>query len=658
MVRMPKVGRVFAAALGLVLYCESQFVSSTYAQQQPQNQDDPLVSSSDAMRRHIRAQIKRLPEFEPKTSQVLEQARKDAKAGNDAGLEAPKKHPWLENPSGANPESEVDYAIDSLVATHAVLYDRTSPLLRQGWSCFEPKLIATGTAYPLKIEAMPPSKPLADACAMACFDAPYFIPGVIQFPPFGPIGNPLKPPFRIDDIYTPFLDDEFEVIEYWWPEHQVAINNYGTSRLNPAEQPDPKGGQFTRQALLAQKRGVPESGIKQQIKQSYPFEEDLDSSPLERIRKDPRIGQGMWSGISATDTQDKFYAHGYRTRIGYQTANDRPDNILGWSREPKSIYDSFPPRTSQKAILNLWTEHEKADVLTSVAQVSYDIPGRVGSGMQALYGPKRKMREAALEDPAFFRNTGAVPFRTSRWNIEYGDLNDAMKVDPNGSAALREVVFRGGHELLPLVTNSSGFGSPYSASTPIFARRAFYLMGAPPVMRFLGLPERDRMNEYTVNGLDKGLEVDKMSWLGRPLFESKGVSMHNVIMSECFRSQKIPNSADQTKYPWYGQNLPSNSLNYVNQDLNDSAFIYWNKRVACTCKQFGLPHGAFVMDFPVDEFGAGRGSGDRPYGKPEVPLCWYREGNLPQAFGGKPEDRCQIGEIGGPAIYFGINDAW
>ena len=131
------------------------------------------------------------------------------------------------------------------------------------------------------------------------------------------------------------------------------------------------------------------------------------------------------------------------------------------------------------------------------------------------------------------------------------------------------------------------------------------------------------MNTFTINGTQRALEIDKIQRI-YPLNE-------NGEAPECYRSQKIPNFLQQTERRWTREQFPSDLMGDVTEDFGDSAYIYWNKRVACTCKRDGplLGQGATASIFPPDRFGSGRGNGDRVYGRLERTLCTYREGNLP-----------------------------
>ena len=96
----------------------------------------------------------------------------------------------------------------------------------------------------------------------------------------------------------------------------------------------------------------------------------------------------------------------------------------------------------------------------------------------------------------------------------------------------------------------------------------------------------------------------------------------------------------------------------VTEDFSDSVYTYWNKRVACSCKRDGplLGPGSIVMNFPVDNFGAGRGDGDRVYGRLERTLCTYREGELPSAFAGEERPPCTRPNVGQEKVYRGLTD--
>ena len=594
---------------GAILTAEAQPSSSSTLPGQQR-----LARTSEKVSKHIKTILGELDGAERKVKPVLEQARTDATAEkyqvNGQTIEGPERHPWLKaSPkSGANPNWLNDYLKDSFQMLDG------QKNVTQLWSCFEPQLIAKGW-WPQTFEDgskdkfHPASIDLALTCKFSCPD-------------------------------IPLIDNGYEVIQYWWPEHQVAVNNYGRSRVHPLI-----GGQtgapYTRAALIAAKRSAPETLIKQSLKQNYPLPIELLKEPS---REDPFIGQGMWGG-TGLDTEERNFAHVYRTLYAQALSNRKPNSFLGWNVQPRSIYDSFAPPTSAKPITNTWTEYGAVEALSSVSSLSYFLGSRGQRSMNALYGANGEASEIAREDKPRWQRKGAAAYRIARWKNDFDELKEPFELNEDQNAVLREIVYKGGNELFPLALTLEGQGTPALAANAIFARRAFYLAGTRDIVPYLPGGEKSRMNEYTNSATEPGTEVDKMQLI----YPTK-----TGFPSECFRSQRIPNLTDQTQDAWVKANIPHDLLGYVKQDYGDVAFAYWNKRVACTCRYAGIPHGAWAMDFPSDGFGPGRGTGDRPYGKIEKSLCTYQPKKVPSAFAGQDQEPCWKNPS---TIYFkGIDD--
>lgn len=595
------------------------FVSPAAAQ----NNDGRLGTAAQHVRQHANKIRDLEQQFESHVKQMTQQAREDAVKekykclkGNCEGAE---KHPWIKanEQTGANPNSEKDYIEDSLILTDG---QTSVPHL---YSCWEPKLLAKGKCGGPHLWATPD---LGAACMLSC---------------------PCNPPWPlIPDI--PCIrhhENAYEVIEYWWPEHQIYINNYGVSRLDPTQQQSPKGQKFTRQALLQQK-DKPEKTIKQELEKNYP----LDLSKLKLPdREQPRKGQSatLWGGFPSINTVDAAHAHGARTRVAYRTANARPNTCKGWTEEKKSIFDAFPPPTNKKDILNIWTEYGAWDEIDTVPQLSAKIGERGKKAMKALFGDESSISDAAKKKKPFWQSQGAAAYRAQKWQDPYGPMKDILQLNGGNDPTLKEVVYKGGQELWPMTLNVSGFTSPPLASAAIFARRGFYMMGTKDLLKYHPDGEKGRMNEYTILNEDKSREIDKMQLLW-PRVTERG--------SECFRSQRIPNMVDSSEYPWIAQNLPPHVISYVKKDFGDVTFAYWNKRVACSCRKWSYPWttGSWTMNFPSDGLEGERGSGDRPYGKFEKELCYYDEKKreIPSAFAGKDRPMC----TGSKGNYWGIDD--
>ena len=572
---------------------------------------DSLARTEERIRKHTEKILAKVPGAEQRARGRIKQAQVDAvgKQYNIAGkqIQGPKEHPWLEaSPStGANPNFIGDYIRDSFVSANPI----TST--QQTWSCFEPQLIAKGF-WGSGDQYNPASIDLALTCKLSC--------------------PPLPPPLP---------DNGYEVVQFWWPEHHIAVNNYARSRFNPAVG-GPFGSKYTRQALISAKEIGPEKEMKRQLEQNYPLDAGEFKGP---DRTQPFIGQGMWGGEPG-DTGDRLNGHVYRTLLAAALGDRKPkglDFFFGWLWNPRSIYLSLAPSTGEKPIANLWTEYGMFEAITAVPQLSYMAGARGSRAMNALFGPKQQVTQVVRNNPNFFQSQGSAAFRVGRWGFDYGALQDVAQISPDRNAALRESVFHGGQELFPLTLTLETNATPTLSTFGVFARRAAYLAGTRDLVQYLPGAEMSRINEYTVNGFDNGREIDKL----QRIFPTKGGP------SECYRSQRIPNMVEQTEDGWVAQNFPHDMMGYVHEDFGDVAYTYWNKRVACSCRVLGVFGGSWAMDFPIDAFGSGRGTGDRPYGKLEVPLCEYPKTQLSSGFAGEDRPACPTGKFG---YYKGLDD--
>lgn len=598
----------------------------TYAQAPQGGQSqDPLDPASGKVKRHVEEIMRKRRGAESRGRRIAEQAKRDALAETYRGLggkqeKGAKKHPWLySQPEGVNPRWDQDYTEDSLLM-QSVLPDGGPALNTSAvWSCFEPQLVAQhsylGQCFNRVNVAAQPD--LALACRATC-------PQLLWMTLAG-------------------LDNCYQVVQYWWPEYQVAINNYGLNRVNPQALTPETGQQFLLQQLLARKRQIPELRMKNDLERDYQLSLAKFKEPN---RNKPRFGQGMWGGFAQPDFEDKQFGHLYRTKIAAQTSDAKRNSPFGWRWNSDSIFDAFPPKTNDKHRYALSTEWGVFEAFTVWPRYSYELPGT--RHMQALHGQWGNLSQRAKDhrNPPWKRR-GAMAYRIQRWPDPFNPLQKILKLSPDQNELLKEAVYKGGQELYPFTTNISGFTQPNLASGAIMARRTFLLGGMDAITRYLPAREKSRMSTYTILRSDKSKEVDKYQLIWPRLSEGR--------TSECMRSQKVPNMVDQTQDPWVKENLPHDLQGYVSEHYGEQVYAYWNKRVACSCRIFAVgATGSWTMNFPPDGLGKGRGDGDRAYGRFENKVCTWAEGMLPSAFAGQDAPSCTT--LPNPKRYRGIDD--
>ncbi len=567
---------------------------------------------------------------------------------NGQRVQGAQEHPWLRNgtPRGVNPNHRSDYRADSKNA-----WD-TLNNLEQTWSCFEPQLVAYGdceqrvrgstwdTADPL----------LSNTCRQYCCaqeQVAYLT--WLRLRPLAPESDVLiggggdfwRNRGRNNDEY-------YEVIQFWYPENEVSINNYGRMRNNPAALTGVNQASFLRDTLVRNKTSA-DRQITQELDRNIGATNNRTSDNIEKdFRQDPFTGQAQ----SGEDI-DHFAAHVYRTHLSSQLGDNMLsglDRRRGFDRDRRSIYSALEPSTNEKYQLNIWTEYDYFDYLTSVDSASFSIRGdeanRSQRFMNALYGRSGNWIDQAEDGPQ--QNLGQAAYRAGRWN-QFRELTDIAEINGRSGGVLEEIVYFGGSSLYPLSLTFDNAHLSEAHKRAIAARRGFEIGGNEVLARRFPGNQRSRMNTFTINGLVKSLEVDKIQRI-YPLNQ-------NGEAPECYRSQKIPNNLQQTENQWAREQFPTDLMGDVSEDNSDSAYIYWNKRVACTCKRDGplFGRGAVAMNFPFDIYGGGRGDGDRVYGKLERTLCTYREGELPSAFAGEQRPTCTNGR-GQTKIYRGLTD--
>lgn len=600
--------------------------TDAFAQASEQNKLSP---SDQRVKQHVETILKEEPNKESKYRSTIQQARQDMQGrsyqANNGSAQGAIRHPWY----FFNPTSEIDFKLDS-----AIMWTELLP--QTFWPCFQLRLLAKGSWHHIGEDppiAAPLSEPLKAECMKRC-------PDLVPLPP-GPNNNQAEP------------DNRWEVTEFWRPEYVAYVNDYGINRLRPEEQSS-KGAGYMPTALRAAK-GASEGMVKSQLRQKYPIEKSME---FPRPYKDSlQVGHEHWGGTpSVNQYEANQSAHVARTRIAYRTANAKLEIPAGWAVNKISMFDGLGPRTPArgdalmipKDILSIWTEYGLADALVRIPDMTRQLGAFESRGMSALFGGAQPYSVAARNPKPFWQSQGAMAFRVGRWP-EYQPLQKVLEVQGSGGEPLRELVWKGGHELFPLVMNLQGFETPALSTGMFLARRAFYIAGEKSLLRYHPDGELGRILTYTVNTGDPGTEVDKMQliWPRRG-----GGSLGFGLPSQCFRSQKIPNMVDQTQDGWVKTNFPHDLIDYVKETKGDVTVAYWNKRVVCSCKFEGIITGTSEMNFPIDPLvrpqpdGApdnGRGSGDRHYGRIEQELCEYPPLQYSSAWASQDKPACPLG---------------
>ena len=266
---------------------------------QAEAQESNLGEAESLTRKHITDVLDRFQQFESYGKEVAQEIQQDGKSGNTMGMQSAKEHPWA---MFGNMNSDLDYYLDSFFNLDARAENATN--WSQAWSCFEPKLLAKAKNGRTIVDvAGPENEDVIAECRSKCVNyveqIPYprgSIPGAILYRSFGCGGDP--------DPWG-YLENGYEVVEYWFPEYQVSINNYGINRIRP-ETLSPNGANFTRKALLSQKLGIPEQQIREGEEKAYPM--DLSEAKFVQPRQDKEFPKRT----SRTKPTGMSFARGFR----------------------------------------------------------------------------------------------------------------------------------------------------------------------------------------------------------------------------------------------------------------------------------------------------------------------------------------------------------
>ncbi len=133
-----------------------------------------------------------------------------------------------------------------------------------------------------------------------------------------------------------------------------------------------------------------------------------------------------------------------------------------------------------------------------------------------------------------------------------------------------------------------------------------------------------RINTYTIDKRDKSREIDKLQLISPKRPKEGTVSGGSPpTVSECFRSQNIPNltSKDPKLQKWVDENMPRklvgywSDIDYITPQGGAIVFTYWNRRIGCFCDRCGKPTGSSTL--------GKAGDGDQIYDKDRKEYCRY-----------------------------------
>lgn len=478
------------------------------------------------------------------------------KYGNSSGTYP--DHPWKSAPY--NTSSAVDWATDSFKAVDP------RDLSAFG-DCMEPRLIS----------------------------------------PYCPMCWPTR--IRVDGSVTscPTKDNSGEIWEYWWPEYEVEINQFGVASINVI---DPASVRLPRPDLVHEV-------LSQQLETGY---ELAATTVLEdkwmvntgaanippALRNNPHLGNSAHAGIEPPDLNSHSDAHIYRSYLQDATSRKRPEGDFSWGMIWNEIkvwgvtvgcyplpfpYNGYKKGNEECFFDTLQKEDDK-NIWGWTEQLQYqsvwripDLSALINYQRYAMSSPAVLMGlQITPEDfqdsqydeasgqfgppssvpylEAYLRGGTCASYRARQsinggWN-EYRDLMPALGVAPGGSY-LKQNCYRGGGQLYPLTGSLSGHHSSMESGA-VLARRAIELMTRVEPL----ISKPDEALPKFADGLLGDDSVDKLQMV----FPAK---------SQCLKMDQINDRSMRGIYPKDG-----------NPDDNGSKrFLYWNKRIACTCPYRG-----------------------------------------------------------------------
>ncbi|MCB0358791.1 MAG: hypothetical protein KDD44_04125 [Bdellovibrionales bacterium] len=452
-------------------------------------------------------------------------------------------HPWVGNWTGRNfGDTLIDWADDGLRMVGAPsLSGSYSPIddFKRFMECMQPQLI-----LPICLWCMPPS---------ARFD-----------------GSWSSCPYRNNLGY---------VFEYWWPENEIEINNYGVSAFNPilGLRPD------LVKPLLTTVHGLTLQLLTDgtmQLKGGVGAQSSFPSG----LRSSPHLGQSHHAGLLPGDQTQQVEAHVYQTRPQNTAALLRDDDegefdfiwakvkilyiefcvpsyLFWYNGYKKGNFRCFYSTIDKQELpVNLWTEDIMVNFFWRYPELSLLIDPQLYWASSPTFipgSPSGMIIEGQTIIANFPSIRSCAAYRADVWPNRYSDLEHAFGylpwalpgIIPNTWFSGRdEICYRGGGELYPVTGKMIGYFSPLPAAA-YFARRALYLSEQ------YGINQTNIFNE----------DVDKLQRI------YPGIS-------DCFKVNDI----DDTNLGLFPKNI-------IRPDqMGSIRYVHWNLRVACVCQYRGV----------------------------------------------------------------------
>lgn len=424
-----------------------------------------------------------------------------------------------------------------------------------------------------------------------------------------------------------FLVQDWEVIEYYWPQYVVAVNKAGAREFDP------------RMADEGREKDLPRLPTQRTIEQGRRREKQMLANMGVAMSKYKKPewnypGSEMHTQMDLNNIDDGIrFGGASRPNAMWRAANDRPRGVarhLGWRLNNKCLFAALDLPTSQKKIFTNYYEQRLYRWASQYPEFRRLID-------------RERYKYTTLPSLDIFRAADDTTYQRSlcasyRMNYDlYKPLEKAGIRTVRGNKYRDYCLVRSGGQLDGSMTSNAFM--PVLQQDAIRAFMSAIWMGSTlRGLRSMNTEPR-RLVKFTLhknrNSIKRpGYFAYQMA--GEPLeqhitFVDKGQRIKpnngggdgkpgptNFIArmfyrgSQCFRPQNIPNweAADEkTKTEW-----PLGLLLDTSKHYGETRWAIWNKRIVCTCEILGMWSGCLTLN--NGDHDEGKFAGIVPYLKP------------------------------------------
>jgi hypothetical protein len=374
---------------------------------------------------------------------------------------------------------------------------------------------------------------------------------------------------------------------YWWPEAIIEVNEFGVTAIEKPQ--DFASGLDPVELAKALDANFKPDDVD-------PFLEEYGVTELadlpSELRAEPNLGRTQWEGPNVPQKILAAEGHAWRTKLAQGLSQKRcqgcgidhyhmpppycpqietwyngylygniaycfldttpvdGNSLFGWTEELNwAPYWRLPGKSETL------DEEIEDDQFTKIDQPSADLLA-LGIPTSTPGDPL-----GLVSNTTYHKSESCAAYRAHKWEDDYGDLEDAVGIVPYDNDDMEHICYKGGGQLYPPVGALFGHFTPL-VSAGFLARRAIELFS--------------RTNKYP--GGPSGTEERYENRL--TLFDDRVDKLQRVypeFSEECFKIEDIDDWNTDMFPPDLVKETHTNSIRYV----------YWNRRVACTCQLRG-----------------------------------------------------------------------